>query len=290
MPAADRRVRDPPLTTRARSPTSISTCSSTTRTRTRTNWVNEGLVRLGADPHRLRRPGAPDHRPDFGSHVQSFLRLLRHPHAGQSQPGDGGPGELAEPLGGPGAPTRSCADYGGAYAIMEILNGRYGPCFMTALHREDANGFAGLPRHCRPPARATRRARSCTTGSPRWPLDGVLDRRRVARRARGLAAADGHARRHGQLEHRRGVQHAGAPPNGADYVRLRNRAGAFLRAADLRSLAFDGAATLAPTPVEWTVDAAPGASRAIRRCTRAPATTSTGASCATSRCRPQSPR
>ncbi|HLZ38981.1 MAG TPA: choice-of-anchor J domain-containing protein, partial [Mycobacteriales bacterium] len=49
----------------------------------------------------------------------------------------------------------------------------------------------------------------------------------------------------------------GAPPNGADFVRLRDARGRFLTADDLRTLGFHGARTLPAAPVEWTVDGHP---------------------------------
>ena len=46
----------------------------------------------------------------------------------------------------------------------------------------------------------------------------------------------------------------GAPPNGSDYVRLRNAGGSYLTAQQLHWISFDGAQTLEPTPLEWTAD------------------------------------
>jgi hypothetical protein len=45
----------------------------------------------------------------------------------------------------------------------------------------------------------------------------------------------------------------GAAPNGADFVQLQRANGTPLRGIDLRSLNFQGAATLPPLPLEWTV-------------------------------------
>ena len=162
--------------------------------------------------------------------------------------------------------------------------------FMSALHREDANGLDG-------PAATLAAAGEGDT--PRqvlhdWlhhlALDGVLDRG---------ASIDG-ARRGGC---RRDTLDAtvnwnkaetystpGAPPNGSDYVRLRNGAGAFLRAADLRSLAFDGAATLrAHAGGVAGRRRAGGAAGRSGAATRVPGTTTTGASCMPSRSRPERP-
>jgi hypothetical protein len=46
----------------------------------------------------------------------------------------------------------------------------------------------------------------------------------------------------------------GAPPDGSDYVRLRDGSGGWLAAKDIRSISFAGAPSLAPDPVEWTLD------------------------------------
>jgi hypothetical protein len=48
----------------------------------------------------------------------------------------------------------------------------------------------------------------------------------------------------------------GAPPNGSDYVRLRDEGG-YLAADEIDSITFDGGDDLPPTPVEWTVDENP---------------------------------
>ena len=52
---------------------------------------------------------------------------------------------------------------------------------------------------------------------------------------------------------------AGSPPNGADYVALRDGGGAFLKAAQVKSLEFKGAKTHALLPVTWQVDPSPPA-------------------------------
>jgi hypothetical protein len=49
----------------------------------------------------------------------------------------------------------------------------------------------------------------------------------------------------------------GAPPNGSDYVRLRDAEGNYLPASDIDEITFDGAASLAPLPLKWKVDGDP---------------------------------
>ena len=49
----------------------------------------------------------------------------------------------------------------------------------------------------------------------------------------------------------------GAPPNGSDYVRLRAKSGKYLKAAQIRSIAFDGSAAFPVRGIEWAVDPNP---------------------------------
>ena len=73
----------------------------------------------------------------------------------------------------------------------------------------------------------------------------------------------------------------GAPPNGSDYVRLRDSGGKYLSASQLKWISFDGetAARAEAGRVDGRLRARPG-TPATRRSTRAPATTSTGRSSA----------
>ena len=56
----------------------------------------------------------------------------------------------------------------------------------------------------------------------------------------------------------------GVPPNGSDYVRLRDATDAYLGVGDVESVEFNGASKLAKLPVEWKVDKnAPGRPKAL---------------------------
>jgi len=120
-------------------------------------------------------------------------------------------------------------EYGAAYSFMEYVHDRFGTSFMTALHRGDANGLAGLQEALGARAKAQDVLH-----------DWVASLARVVNwDSPGSFAAPG------------------APPNGADFVRLRDADGQYLRSRELRRLRFDGATALPGHPVEWTVDAAP---------------------------------
>jgi hypothetical protein len=149
------------------------------------------------------------------------------------------------------------ADYGAAYTLMEMLAGRYGTSFMTGLHRDDADGLASLRAQLRAagaPAtvRAVLRDWLATAA-----LDGVLDRGAAIDGRPAWRLQTGTLDATVNWDASDAYDSPGAPPNGADFVRLRDRAGAYLGAGDLRSLAFQGDATLEPEPVEWTVDPDP---------------------------------
>ena len=110
---------------------------------------------------------------------------------------------------------------------------------------------------------AARRSRASTTlqGDPRLPVDGAgrQDRRRRQARDRARAPTERvvttpSLRSTVNLDNPESYDTPGAAPNGADYVALRGADGkATARAADLRSLTFDGAKTLPTQPLTWTV-------------------------------------
>ncbi len=152
-------------------------------------------------------------------------------------------------------PAEILADYGAAYTMMELLAGRYGSDFMSALHRGDANGFSGVTE-----ALGTEGVRKTDVQSIFYDwtimvaIDGLLD--------------DGYKTVGSAKESSFSVPtldatilwsnpHAysspGAPPNGSDYVQLRNAAGTPLTGDQISSIAFKGATTLPTSPVAWTV-------------------------------------
>jgi hypothetical protein len=150
---------------------------------------------------------------------------------------------------------------------------------MTALHRGDANGFAGLAEALAAVGSRDTPESILHDWAAMAALDGVLDRgaRLVGRRASRLQVSTLDARINWDTPE--AYDTPGAPPNGSDYVRLRNGAGRYIDARGLRSLRFDGAETLEPKPVEWAVDANRRATRATRRCSPARGPTSTARSC-----------
>jgi hypothetical protein len=218
------------------------------------NWVNEGLSDWAQTLAGYVDPALPITDRGFDSHVQCFLGYLGIQTDANPNPRDGGPENSLSAWGDQGDGEILC-DYGAAYTMMEFLAGRYGRSFMRALHRHDDNGFAGL--------QALLQGRSETARDVLldWAAVVVLDR--VLDRGATLEGGAANALRVPTLDASinfdtpQAFDTPGAPPNGSDYVRLRDASGNYLSAGALSSLAFEGALTLPSKPVEWTVDLEP---------------------------------
>lgn len=222
------------------------------------NWVNEGLADWAQTLTGYVNPATPIDQLGFDSHVQCFLGWLGVQTPFNPNPRASGP-ENSLTLWEDQGDDEILCDYGAAYTIMELLHGRYGDDFMSALHRGDENGLVGL----------------------QAALDleqGKTDARDVLHDWQLMVAVDklldGGASLSGPGINKQDVtvptldasinwdsaeaySSPGAPPNGADYVRLRNAGGTYLGGKDIQSIAFQGATQIAPNPLEWTVDANP---------------------------------
>lgn len=216
------------------------------------NWVNEGLSDYAQTLVGYVDPTIPPDDPAADSHLACFAGFLGEDF--------GGPENSLTQWEDQGGPEVLC-DYGAAYSMMQYLRSQYGADFLSALHREDANGIAGLD------------AVLDRFGSPKsaqetihdWAAMVALDT--AVTRSRRLTGGDPRWFTADELtsfvnwETPQAYDSPGAPPNGSDYVRLRSSTGpdssAWLKANKLESIEFQGAATLEPDPLEWTVDATP---------------------------------
>lgn len=182
-------------------------------------WLDEGLAEWARSLTGYADPDRPAPEVGYDRHIQCFL--------GNLADSPGGP-ENSLTLWGDGADAN--CDYGAVYSFMEYLHERHGRQLMTALHRGDDNGLAGLQE-------ALGRRVDARRSIHEW----------ASRLALGSVNWDNPA----------SYAAPGAPPNGADFVRFRDHSGRYLGARDLRSLSFDGAAAMPGRPVEWVVDPAP---------------------------------
>jgi hypothetical protein len=148
-------------------------------------------------------------------------------------------------------------DYGAAYTFMELLAGRYGEAFMTALHNDPLNGFESLASLLSEADPTTSVADVVHEWAAMVALDGIIDD--------GAALTGGDEADYTvptldatiNWDNPEAYDNAGAPPNGSDYVRVRDAEGNYLPASAIDSIDFDGSETLPPFEVEWKVDSNP---------------------------------
>jgi hypothetical protein len=226
-----------------------------------TNWINEGLADWAQTLVGYVDPSKPITDQGFDSHIQCFLGWLGVATPANPNPRAGGPENSLTRWGDQGDGEILC-DYGAAYTMMEFLAGRYGTAFMTSLHRGDANGLAGLQEAL---TAAKQKKTTAQEVLHDWALmvalDGLLDNgvkiigSGVTAKEKNVTTPTLHATINWETPH--AYDTPGAPPNGADYVRLRDASGNYLRGDQIESLGFQGAATLPTRALAWTVDANP---------------------------------
>ena len=219
-----------------------------------TAWVNEGISDWAQTLTRYVDPRTPITEIGFDSHVWGFLGFLgiQTPANPVPRP-DGGPENSLtawEDQGG----DEVLADYGAAYTFMEMLRHRYGKDFMGRFHRGNPNGFDGL-------AKALEGEDTSATPEQlvhEWAATVALDA--VLGDGATLTGGDAATYRVSKLDAHinwdsvEAFGDPGAPPNGSDYVRLRDASGTYLNAGQIDSLSFAGGTELEPLPIEWVVD------------------------------------
>jgi hypothetical protein len=228
---------------------------------TEVNFINEGLSDFAIDVTGYDFATRPVSQIGFDSHLQCFMGNLVFQTDANPNPRGGGP-ENSLTLWGDQGDGEILCDYGAAFSFMEYLSSQYGRTFMSELHRNPIPGLPGLQ------DTLGNRA-SAADVIHRWAaamaLDGVIDRG-ANLRVNGKAVGDDDVGASKTALYQIDALDAGinwdnpdaystpgAPPNGSDYVRLRDGAGQYLSAKPLKSLSFVGARTLEPLPVEWTV-------------------------------------
>ena len=222
-----------------------------------TIWVNEGLSDWVMSYVGYVDRSLPITEIGFDSHTQCFLGWLGVVTDANPLPGVGGP-EQSLNLWGDQTDDEGeiLCDYGAAATMMHLLADRFGPEFMGEFHRDDLHGFESLSSLLAPEG-----GPSVTTLIDTWSamaaLDGVLD---DGADLHGGNASDFQVSTLDATvnwETDQTYSSPGAPPNGSDFVRVRNGSGQFLSAKRLQGISFAGVETLPPLPLEWTVDANP---------------------------------
>jgi hypothetical protein len=209
------------------------------------NWVDEGLADWAQTLTGYVDPSRRIDDQDFDSHIQCFLGYLIVETPANPSPDPGGPENsltLWRDQVGDNESELLC-DYGAAYTMMEFLAGRYGKDFMSALHNEDAPGLEGLRAVLDTFAPDVEVLSLLHQWAAMVALDGVIDD--------GATLTGGDPADYTtptldatiNWDNPEAYDTPGAPPNGSDYVRLRDSDGAFLSASQIESIEFDGALT-----------------------------------------------
>lgn len=241
-----------------------------------TAWVNEGLSDWAQTLVGYVDPSVSPDAAGADSHLKCFM--------GFSPPSFGGPENSLTSWGDQGGPEILC-DYGAAYSFMEYLQSHYGDAAMTALHREDLNGLEGLDAVL-DGAGATASARETVHNwAAMVALDAQIDAGGTVNGATAGALTAQTLSAKVNWDNAEAYTDAGAPPNGSDYVRLRDGSGTYLPAGSISSITFDGASQLEPDPIQWSVDTTPpDATAADTSCANLP--DGTGAAALYSGCGP----
>ncbi|MGH2769518.1 MAG: choice-of-anchor J domain-containing protein, partial [Actinomycetota bacterium] len=216
-------------------------------------WINEGLSTWAESLTGYQDPSVPITKAGFSGHIQCFLGHLGTQTPANPNPREGGPENSLTVWEDQGAGEILC-DYGAAYTMMEFLHGRYGDAFMSRLHRDDTGGLAALGDLLAESGPGAGSTEVVGDWAAMAALDEVLDDGATLTGAdpKDLTTPTLDAGINWDTRH--AYDTPGAPPNGSDYLRVRDGQGAYLAASAIESLSFDGAGGLPPMPIEWTVD------------------------------------
>ena len=215
-------------------------------------WVNEGLADYAITVTGYGFPARSIFETGYEGHIQTFLgwRAIRTPANLIPQPKGGAENSLTawDDQGG----LETLADYGAVWTFMEFLSGRYGSAFMTDLHNEDLNGLPGLQVVLDQHLTGDRAQDVIHDWAAMVAVDKAIDDGAKLRGAPKDADYQTPTLNSSiYWENPESYSTPGAPPNGSDYVQLRNAAGTALPAARIGSLEFSGAEKHAPPPLEW---------------------------------------
>lgn len=200
-------------------------------------WLNEGLSNWAQTLTRYADPRRTVSERGFDRHIECFLGFCNQLTDYNPNPTDMGP-ENSLTVWGDQDRGEILADYGAAYTFMELLSARYGRDLMRSLHRNDYDGFRSLRRILRRRSIPTKPNRLVADWAAALALDAVLDNGATLT---GGNAADLRVRTlTGRVnwDTAHSYDSPGAPPNGSDYVRLRDGGGGYLSAASVDTISF----------------------------------------------------
>ena len=199
-------------------------------------WVNEGLSDYAQTLAGYVDAGKGVYHKGADAHLTCFrgFGVVRTAH--NTTPRDCGGPQNSLNLWDEGEPADVLADYGNAYQFMLYLKDRFGPKVLSRIHRDRSRqGLAGVQAAL--PAPLYDVLHDFQTMTLVDKVVGDRDHRYGAASLRSTV----------NLANPAAYDVPGAAPNGADYVRLK------VAGKDLSSVRFDGAKSLPPRPLAWTV-------------------------------------
>jgi hypothetical protein len=214
-----------------------------------TTWVNEGLSDFAQTLTGYVDARATVFQRGADSHIACFQGFGTVRTDFNTNPRDcGGPENSLTLWGESPNPNATLADYGNAYSFMLFLHDRYGTDFVSRLHRDgEHQGLASVAA-----ALKAEGVRDMYEVIHDYQSMVLLDKLVSSRDGRVYGVAKSRVTTpalHSTVNQANPAINAtpGAAPNGADYVPLS------VRGRDLRSIHFNGARTLPPLPLAWTV-------------------------------------
>src|SRR5262245_53163683 len=225
-----------------------------------TTWQNEGTSDTAIVLTGYGDPTAPITDIHFDSHIQCYQGYLGVSSPANPNPRAGGPENSLNLWGDQSFDHESeiLCDYGAAYSYLLWLADTYGDEVLTTLHNDAANqGFEAVQAVLDDVAPGVTVDDTIDAWLATMALDAQLDG--------GASLTGGDADLH-QVDRLNAsinwdtddaFDTPGAPPNGGDFVRLRDGTGTYLSAGQVTSISFDGASDLPPLPITWVVDDTP---------------------------------
>jgi hypothetical protein len=218
-------------------------------------WLNEGLSDWAQTLTGYTDPSLPITDPEYDSHIQCFYGYLAEQYPTNLIPReDAGPENSLTWWEDQGFDEILC-DYGAAYTMLEYLVGQFGVDAATFLHLDEATGLSSVANLLGEEGDDRTAMDILHDWAAMIALDGALDDnlglllRFDDDRVR-TPTLDASVRWEGDDAY----DTPGAPPNGSDYVRLRDGSDDYYDVRDLRTVEFTGAEQYEPAVVEWTVD------------------------------------
>ena len=216
------------------------------------NWIDEGLADYAITVTGYGFPARSIFETGYEGHIQTFLgwRALQTPANQIPQPKGGAENSLTlwDDQGG----LETLADYGAAWTFMEFIADRYGSAFMTDLHNEDGKGIPGFQAVLDKYLTGDKAMDVIHDWAAMVALDKPIDdgaKLLGFLRESNYETKNLHASIH--WENPESYSSPGAPPNGSDYVQLRDAGGKPFSSSKVRSIEFASPAKHAPAPMEW---------------------------------------